>query len=107
VTQLWQPIASAIREMTYKEEKILYPVALEHMSEAEWSQIRQQEEEVGYFVLMPGTEWKPKVQPQAANPTPPPYAYATTEEAAPAAAPLTAAASVDRSRGTPRRRRRG
>jgi DUF438 domain-containing protein len=40
-------VVAAIREMIYKEEHILYPMSLETLSEAEWSKVRQGEEEIG------------------------------------------------------------
>ena len=35
--------------MIYKEEKILFPESLARLSDAEWAEIRSQEEEIGYF----------------------------------------------------------
>jgi DUF438 domain-containing protein len=52
-------VETLIREMTYKEEKILFPAALEHLTEADWASIRSQEDELGYFLVVPGSEWKP------------------------------------------------
>jgi DUF438 domain-containing protein len=55
----FQIMANNIREMIYKEEKILFPAALERLSEQEWAEIRQQEEEIGYFNVTPRDTWKP------------------------------------------------
>jgi DUF438 domain-containing protein len=55
----FQVMANNIREMIYKEEKILFPAALERLSEQEWAEIRQQEEEIGYFNVTPRDTWKP------------------------------------------------
>ncbi len=52
-------LAQYIREMIYKEEKILFPEALQRMTEAEWAQIRQGEAEIGYFNVLPRDTWKP------------------------------------------------
>jgi DUF438 domain-containing protein len=46
--------------MIYKEEKILFPAALERLTEKEWADIRQQEEEIGYFDVTPRDTWKPE-----------------------------------------------
>lgn len=46
-------LAKDIREMVYKEEKILFPESLNRLSEAEWAEIRSQEEEIGYFNVTP------------------------------------------------------
>ncbi len=55
-------LAQNIREMIYKEEKILFPEALSRLSEVEWADIRRQEEEIGYFNVSPQTEWKPEIK---------------------------------------------
>jgi hypothetical protein len=49
VDDVFEHMTQNIREMVYKEEKILFPAALERLSDQEWSQIRDQEEEIGYF----------------------------------------------------------
>ncbi len=46
-------MANNIREMIYKEERILFPAALERLSEQEWAEIRQQEDDIGYFNVTP------------------------------------------------------
>lgn len=55
-------LAQDIREMIYKEEKILFPEALNRLTEAEWAEIRQQEEDIGYFDVTPQDSWQPKSQ---------------------------------------------
>jgi DUF438 domain-containing protein len=65
-------LAQAIRDMIYKEERILFPEALQRMSESEWAEIRQQEEEIGYFNVTPRNTWKPEpgaVAPKTAQPS--------------------------------------
>ena len=67
-------LALDIREMIYKEERILFPEALAKLSESEWAEIRAQEEEIGYFNVTPRDTWKPQeetesaTQPQQAQP---------------------------------------
>ena len=53
IDEVFEPLSTAIREMFYKEENILYPTALEKLNEEEWMEIRTQEPEVG--VLLRGT----------------------------------------------------
>jgi len=65
VTEVFEPLSTAIREMFYKEEHILFPAALEKLSEEEWVAIRAQEPEVGYCYVKPGTQWSPGVAPEA------------------------------------------
>jgi DUF438 domain-containing protein len=66
VQAVFQPLDTAIREMFYKEEHILFPTALEKLSEEEWRAIRVQEAEVGYAYVEPGGQWPP----QAVGPEP-------------------------------------
>ena len=68
------PIDTAIREMCYKEENILFPTALEKLNDEEWAAIRAQEDEIGYAYVQPGDAWPPaelaaRVQ-EAAPPAP-------------------------------------
>ena len=49
VQSQFDALAENIREMIYKEEKILFPESLTRLSDAEWAEIRSQEEEIGYF----------------------------------------------------------
>jgi hypothetical protein len=57
---LFQSMAQNIREMIYKEEKILFPEALDRLSEEEWAEIREQEEEIGYFNVKPENSLQPE-----------------------------------------------
>jgi DUF438 domain-containing protein len=66
-----------IREMVYKEEKILFPAAMEHLSEEEWLGVRKGEAEYGYFLVQPGSEWHPVIS--SAAPAAEPEAVMTTD----------------------------
>lgn len=66
-----------MREMAYKEEKILFPAAMEHLSEEEWLVIKNAEHEYGYFLVQPGGEWHPVIS--SAVPAAEPEAVMTTE----------------------------
>ncbi|HPD56319.1 MAG TPA: DUF438 domain-containing protein [Smithellaceae bacterium] len=51
----------AMTEMIFKEEKILFPMVLQNITEDEWEQIRRGEDELGYILgVVPGDVWKPK-----------------------------------------------
>lgn len=63
----FDPLEIAIREMIYKEENILFPAALERLSEAEWSAIRDQEPEIGFCYVLPGKQWQPRLDPREAE----------------------------------------
>jgi len=52
-------ILTAIEELIYKEENILFPMALENLSEYDWVKARTGAEEIGFAWVSPGTEWKP------------------------------------------------
>ena len=54
-------VARTITEMIYKEEKILFPLALEKLSSAEWSEMRLGDDEIGYAFEAP-REWSPAAQ---------------------------------------------
>jgi DUF438 domain-containing protein len=71
VDETFEPLATAIREMFYKEEKILFPTALEKLSGEEWLAVRAQALEVGYCYVEPGDQWPPPkaVIPEAALPS--------------------------------------
>jgi|WetSurMetagenome_2_1015567.scaffolds.fasta_scaffold03730_5 uncharacterized protein len=70
VQSVFEPMATAIREMYYKEDKILFPSALERLSEADWRTIRAQENEIGYFLVTPGLDWPPGARQAEAKPQP-------------------------------------
>ena len=54
-----QALAKMVNDMIYKEEHILFPMALETLSEDEWAKVRKGEEEIGYAWITPEAEWKP------------------------------------------------
>lgn len=55
----FQQLARDINEMIYKEERILFPEALNLLTEAEWAEIRDQEDQIGYFNVTPQAAWQP------------------------------------------------
>ena len=52
-------LLEAMSDMFYKEEKILFPMALETLSEGEWAEIREGELSIGYSLVTPGDDWQP------------------------------------------------
>ena len=68
--EVFEPLSTAIREMFYKEENILFPTALEKLSEDEWVAVRAQEPDVGYCYVEPGSQWSPETVPLEAAPPP-------------------------------------
>lgn len=49
-----------INEMIFKEENILFPMALETLTEDEWISIYNDSHEIGYALIEPKNEWKVK-----------------------------------------------
>ncbi|MEW6180305.1 MAG: DUF438 domain-containing protein [Chloroflexota bacterium] len=54
------PAVEAIDEMIYKEEKILFPTALDLLTEQDWYEIYLQSDEYGYCLYAPQFEWTPE-----------------------------------------------
>jgi uncharacterized protein len=50
-------LAKSIRDMVYKEEHILFPMAKDLLIDAEWGKVRQGEEEIGYAWIKPEAGW--------------------------------------------------
>jgi DUF438 domain-containing protein len=50
-------LARDLVEMVYKEEKVLFPLLLQTLSEEEWVEIRRGEEELGYVLAKPAADW--------------------------------------------------
>ena len=53
-------VVDAIDDMVYKEEKILYPTALNLLTEQDWYEIYLQSDEYGYCLYAPQFEWTPE-----------------------------------------------
>lgn len=52
-------LLKSIEDMFYKEERILFPMSLEALSERDWIDIRMGEEEIGYALYKPTQHWPP------------------------------------------------
>jgi uncharacterized protein len=48
-----------LNDMIYKEEHILFPMALESLTEEDWGKVRKGEDEIGYAWIKPEGAWKP------------------------------------------------
>jgi DUF438 domain-containing protein len=46
-----------MRDMIYKEEHILFPMAKDLLTDREWGKVRQGEEEIGYAWIRPEAGW--------------------------------------------------
>ncbi|MHC1775446.1 MAG: DUF438 domain-containing protein [Lentimicrobium sp.] len=54
-----KPALFGIEDMTVKEEQILFPMAMDKLTEAEWFEISRQSLEIGFCLYDPQTTWKP------------------------------------------------
>jgi DUF438 domain-containing protein len=54
-------LLTAVREMIYKEENILYPMSLSTLSESDWIRVKNGEAEVGYAWIEPEADWGSEV----------------------------------------------
>lgn len=54
------PSIEAVDDMVYKEEKILFPTALNLLTEQDWYEIYLQSDEYGYCLYAPQFEWIPE-----------------------------------------------
>jgi DUF438 domain-containing protein len=57
VKELFSLMENAMREMFYKEERILFPNALERLNESDWRAIHTQETDFGFCYVTRGEEW--------------------------------------------------
>ncbi len=55
-------LLSAIRDMIYKEEHILFPMSLEKLTQFDWRKVKQGEEEIGYAWIKPDGQWPPQAE---------------------------------------------
>lgn len=55
-----QPTLKLIDEMIHKEENILFPMALDKLSEKEWYEILNQGDDFGYCLFEPVEKWEPE-----------------------------------------------
>ena len=54
------PALKGVSEMIIKEEEILFPMALDMLSDDDWWEIQKQSMEIGYCLYDPQTDWKPE-----------------------------------------------
>ena len=65
-------LITVISDMIYKEENILFPMAMETLSEAEWGRVLEGGEEIGFALIEPDTGWVPASGPMSDAPPPRP-----------------------------------
>ncbi len=60
IEMVLKPAATAIEEMIYKEEQILFPMCMDTLTEAEWFEIYSQSLEIGFCLYDPKDIWQPE-----------------------------------------------
>lgn len=53
-------IMEEVINMIYREEHILFPMALKNLTEDEWIKIAHESDEIGFCLTSPTVEWKPE-----------------------------------------------
>jgi len=56
---LFNPALHGIEDMITKEEEILFPMSLDHLTDQNWWEIYQQTLSIGFCLYDPQVEWKP------------------------------------------------
>lgn len=61
-------VENAMREMIYKEERILFPTAIDRLAEEDWFAMYAQEQDFGFSYVTRGSDWPNKDnQPEKTN----------------------------------------
>lgn len=60
VDEKLQYVIQEINEMIFKEENILFPMAMEHLTEDEWLKIEREGNVIGYMFIEPPIRWLPE-----------------------------------------------
>lgn len=55
-----EPALAALEEMFFKEERILFPMSLQNLTDAEWAEIVAQSPQFGYCLVDPVEGWWPR-----------------------------------------------
>jgi len=58
-------VIKEVSEMIFKEENILFPMALQTLTEDEWVKIAEESDEIGFCLTVPAGVWKPERHPLA------------------------------------------
>ncbi|WP_026576087.1 DUF438 domain-containing protein [Bacillus sp. UNC438CL73TsuS30] len=67
IVQVVTYIINEVNDMIYREENILFPMALNNLTEDEWVKIAHESDEIGFCLTEPADVWKPERQALAEN----------------------------------------
>lgn len=56
-------IITQVSEMVFREENVLFPMALKNLTEDEWVKIAHESDKVGYCLTEPAAVWEPERKP--------------------------------------------
>ena len=71
IVRTGQWVLQEIGDMVAKEEKILFPMAVETLDESDWAKVKKGEEEIGYAWIAPAPAWAPAAPAPEARPAEP------------------------------------
>jgi DUF438 domain-containing protein len=60
VSEVMNYVIREVSEMIFKEENILFPMALQTLTEDEWVKIAHESDQIGFCLTGPAAEWKPE-----------------------------------------------
>ncbi|MDF1525720.1 MAG: DUF438 domain-containing protein [bacterium] len=63
-------LITVIVDMIYKEENILFPMAMETLSQADWGRVFEGSEELGFALIESDPSWQPESGPISETPPP-------------------------------------
>ena len=63
LVKMARDLSTALVDMVFRENNILYPTLKTLLSEGEWVAIKLQEPQFGYYGITPKDEWKPTAKP--------------------------------------------
>lgn len=68
VAKLINNLAHEVLEMIFKEEEIMLPMIDEVASQADWGNVKNEEEQIGYTLIQKPMNWKPKIKEKSDGP---------------------------------------
>ncbi len=61
-------VSHEVLEMIFKEEEIMVPMIDEVASPVDWGNVKDEEKQIGYTLINPPMNWKPKEEPKTVGP---------------------------------------
>ncbi len=63
IVKIARELSTALVDMVFRENNILYPTLKTLLSEGEWVAIKEQEKDFGYYGVEPNDTWSPEAKP--------------------------------------------